>query len=145
VDHDVVDGVLVALKVSSTVAANESTASGRQSAYPPRVDINTVAQLRQHLNEVARWRGVAPAQVQADARAEADAAALFQEKRAALDALRQKMELSSAYMLDEHEADKMMQNETHLDREFDRLMKRLESAQRARQGTLPPPIRFEVQ
>ncbi len=75
---------------------------------------------------------------------EADAAALFQAKRATQDRLRQATRTASAYVLNDHDLDKLLRYGSQLEREFDRTLKQLETVQSARQGMQSPRLRVEV-
>ena len=76
--------------------------------------------------------------------AEADAAALFQEKRRESFRINQSRLLASAYSLNSEDADKDMRYRAQLGREFDRLMRHFETLREARNGIHSERIRLEV-
>ena len=83
-------------------------------------------------------------EVLADAREEVRTAAVLQGKRSEDDRRAQSLDRAASYLPNEHDADREMRYGAALDREFDRIIKYLERSQRARDGTLPAPLRVEV-
>jgi len=82
--------------------------------------------------------------VLADARAEADAAALFQANRKEREGHARALRISTAYVLSDNDGTKDLRYGSLSEREFDRTLKQLETIQLARRDLLPPPIRLEV-
>ncbi len=101
-------------------------------------------ELRRRVEQVAQCCGTTYDTILADARAEADAAALYQAKRADEDRHRQAGRMTSAYVLNDHDLDKFLRYGSQLEREYDRTLKQLETVQSARQGVQSPRLRVEV-
>jgi hypothetical protein len=139
------DAVLRALEVRFHLDTDTSW-----SGVPEEVDIcenddGSIAHLRQCIDLVATHLGRSYAEVLGAARAEADTAALFQAKRTDYDDGVRWMRLSQAYVLNEKDADRNIRYSAQLDREFDRIIKHLEVAQRARANDPSPLVRVEVE
>jgi len=103
-----------------------------------------VEQLRHRIEQLSDGLGITYEVAHARAREEADAAAVFQVKRAQQISQRASTKLASAYVLNDHDADIDIRYLSHLEREFDRTLKQLETVQSARNGIESPRIRLEV-
>jgi hypothetical protein len=123
----------------------DPTWSGFDNEIDGSGDGPTVAQLHRCIDLVARHRGVPVTDVVAVARDDADTAALFQARRTEHDEHLRAMRMSQAYMLNERDAEKTMRYAATLDREFDRTVKHLEVAQRARSNNPSPLVRLEIE
>jgi len=100
--------------------------------------------VRQWLQGVAGVAGVPLDAVVEEVREELGTIIQLQLQRLDDDRRRLAAALSTAYLPSERDAEREMRYAAHLDRGFDRIVKNFEKFQRARQGTLPPPVRLEV-
>ena len=107
-------------------------------------DSLTTESVRMWLEDLAGQVGVPTITVIAEVREELHSIIELERRRLEDDRRSQATKLSMAYLPSERDAEREMRYGAHLDRQFDRIVKNLEKSQRARQGTLPPPVRIEV-
>jgi hypothetical protein len=107
--------------------------------------IHTDTSLTKYADDVASTSGLQVPALIAAARADAEAAADFQAKRAAEDRLNLLIKVASANMLSERQGALHGRYKTALDKAFDRYVNMLETSQLARSGELSAPVRFRVE
>jgi hypothetical protein len=144
VEPRLVEGALLALE-ESLKWADGSSPINLTSADDRGDPASTVGHLRGLLQQAATTAGVFVEQALADARDEADAAELFQTKRAARDDLRDQLRVARAAMLNDADMDQAIRYGAHLDREFTRVRKAFEETQQARTGLLTPTVRLQLE
>jgi len=141
---DSIAGVLFALQCTCRAGGsdrhvNESSPVANLMSMPC-----TAKQLVGRIEQVAQLSDLPREEILAAAREEAEAAAELQTLRAQQNRHRRAFRMASAYVLPDRAADKDMRYAAQLDRQYDRLLKQLETAQAARRGLLSPRIRLEV-
>jgi hypothetical protein len=114
----------------------------------------TAKSLRARIDGAAETAGVEPAEmlratrdelITLRAHARRTRAQARRDRAAELDTRRRRERAERTAMLPRPEVlEQLMRYRAHLERSLERLVKLLESAQRARAGTLPPPVRVEV-
>jgi hypothetical protein len=145
VGAEAVDAVLRALELCFHLDGATSWLGRPEEVEISPGQESSTEQVRQCIEVVATHRGLSFAEVLGAARAEADTAALFQARRMEYDDRVHSMRLSQAYVLNEKDADRNIRYSAQLDREFDRIIKHLEVAQRARGDDPSPLVRVEFE
>lgn len=146
VEPPVAAGVVLALELSASRHSDTGHPwhCGLEGGPIDGDETQALVQLEKYIEEAVAHRSVSRAVVLADARAEADAAALFQANRQERERHARALRISSAYVLSDNDGTKDLRYGSQLEREFDRTLKHFETIQLARQKLLPPPIRLEV-
>ena len=144
VDPEVGAGVLLALEIAFKQYGRVRGTDELEQLFSPPETSHTGDELRRRVDKLAGVCGAPSDALLDDARAEADAAALYQAKRAQQDRHRQATRMASAYVLDGRELDKYLRYGSQLEREFDRTLNQLETVQLARQGVASPRLRLDV-
>jgi hypothetical protein len=134
-------GVSLALQAISGIDVDGSSAG---VVSVPADDHVPIAQLRQWIDQVAAHVGKSSSELLAEARGELGTAAILQRNRLERDSRAQALDRVAAYLPNERDAGREVRYGAQLDREFDRIIKYIERSQRARDGTLPAPLRVEV-
>ena len=101
-----------------------------------------VRELVKPIAEVAKKHGVREFQVCLRIVREIDQAHLHQWLRRSDDIRKRVIELNDAWVLNDADFAAHERRVNHLDKEYERLERRLETFQRARGGVLPPPLRL---
>ena len=138
-------GALLAISIAG--GRLDTAVGGAHPASPSPLSGSSVtaAQLRSHLLKAIQSTDLHLEYVIEGAVAEADAAALLQEKREQSNRIERERRMAAAYVLNDRDADKEMRYRTRYEREFDATLRQLETLQRARNGADIPPIRVQVE
>jgi hypothetical protein len=104
-----------------------------------------VGLVRQCVEAAAIQSKKEPERVIKEAREEAEGAGFRKYLRRRSIERRNQLLAAQALLPSDKELEKLMRYGTHLDKEYERLMRHLENSQRARNDSLPPPIRLDVQ